>query len=351
MAGGKGTRFWPLSTEEKPKQFINLLGEETMLQMTVNRLLPLIPIERIFIVTGSRYIHYVKEQLPNLPEKNIIVEPEGRNTAPCIALSAFYIDKIYKDAEIAVLPSDHLIKDEKEYRDILKAGYDFVRENKDSIVTIGIKPDRPETGYGYIKVSTDEKKLEADNIDIYAVNRFVEKPNKEKAKIYLKEGNYLWNAGMFIWKTSTILKHTKDFLPSTYNVLEEIAAASDEGYKDTLNEKYPLAESISVDFGIMEKAEDIYVIPGSFGWDDIGSWKAVERYRQKDENDNICVGGKVINIDGRNNIAVSNGKPIIIAGINDAFVIESDEAIVITNKENIGNISSIRSSLIGGYCK
>lgn len=345
MAGGKGTRFWPLSTEEKPKQFINLLGEETMLQMTVNRLLPLIPIERIFIVTGNRYINYVKEQLKDLPDRNIIVEPEGRNTAPCIALSAFYIDKIYKDAEIAVLPSDHLIKNEEEYRHILKAGYDFVKENKDSIVTIGIKPDRPETGYGYIKVSADKEKLEDDNQDIYEVNRFVEKPNKENAKKYMKEGNYLWNAGMFIWKTSTILKHTKDFLPSIYDVLEEIAVASDEEYEEVLKEKYPLVESISVDFGIMEKAENIYVIPGNFGWDDIGSWKAVERYRQKDENDNICV-GNIVSIESRNNIVMGNGKPIVLVGMKDAFVIESDDVIMVVDRDNIENIKNVRKIIV-----
>lgn len=340
MAGGKGTRFWPLSTEEKPKQFLKLLGKDTMIQMTVKRLDGLIPLDRIFIVTGESYVHYIKEQLPNLPERNIIIEPEGRNTAPCIALSAFYIDKIYKDATLAVLPADHLIINEEKFRETVNSGYEFIEKNEDSIVTIGIKPDRPETGYGYIELK-EKKKLNSKDINIRKVNKFVEKPDEEKAKKYLECGNYLWNAGMFIWKTSTILKYTKDLLSDTYNVLEEIAATNDKDYDLVLKEKYPLAESISVDFGIMEKAENIYVIPSDFGWDDIGSWSAVERYREKDENDNICV-GNITNIDSNNNIVCGDGKPIILYGMNNSCVIESNDVVLVVNKDEIDNIKEIR---------
>lgn len=207
MAGGKGERFWPLSTDDKPKQFLNLLGNDTMIQMTVKRLEGLIPIERIFVVTAERYVGLVKEQLPNLPEENIIVEPVGRNTAPCIALSAFYINKKIENATIAVLPSDHLIKDEEKFREVLKCGYDFVNKNQDAIVTLGMKPDRPETGYGYIKRMHEVEII--NNNTVNKVECFVEKPNKETAEKYLKEGTYLWNGGMFIWKASTISKCTE----------------------------------------------------------------------------------------------------------------------------------------------
>lgn len=353
MAGGKGTRFWPLSTEKKPKQFLNLLGDKTMIQMTVNRIKDLIPIDRIFVVTGKMYVDLVKDQLKELPEENIIVEPVGKNTAPCIALSAYYINKRIKDATIAVLPSDHMIIDEKKFREILNGANEFVNKNKDAIVTIGMKPDRAETGYGYIKLQAGSGKLEVegqslegDVTKIYKVENFVEKPDIDTAKKYLQDGSYLWNGGMFIWKAITILKLTKQYLKNTFNVISEIAAADEKDYESVLKEKYENVDSISVDYGIMEKADNIYVVPGDFGWDDVGTWNAVLRYRKKDINNNIYIGGKVINIDGKNNIAVSNGKPIIISGINDAFVVESDEAIVITNRENLDNLKSMRSSIV-----
>lgn len=362
MAGGKGTRFWPLSTEKKPKQFLNLLGKDTMIQMTVNRIKDLIPMNRIFVVTSKEYVELVKEQLPELPVDNIIVEPMGKNTAPCIALSAFYINKRVQDATIAVLPSDHLILDDKKFRETLAIADKFVDKNNDAIVTIGMKPDRAETGYGYIKLKIDNgqwivreqlnnKKQENESNrqiskndiqSIYKVEKFVEKPDKETAEKYLKDGNYLWNGGMFIWKAITILKLTKMYLKNTFNVLSEVAAAVDEEYEAVLQKNYENVDSISVDYGIMEKADNIYVIPGDFGWDDVGTWNAVLRYRKKDCNDNIFMGDKIINIDGKNNIAVSNGKPIIIAGINDAFVVESDEAIVVTRKESIGDVKGLK---------
>ena len=191
MAGGKGTRFWPLSTEEKPKQFLNLLGRETMIQMTVNRVKPIIPIERIFVCTVSSYVELVKEQLPELPEENIIVEPEGRNTAPCIALSSMIINRKYNDAAIAVLPSDHLIKNEEKFRNIILDCNEFLDINETALITIGMKLNRPETGYGYIRY--DEKSFELKEDEFIKVDKFVEKPDLEMAENYLKEGNYLWN--------------------------------------------------------------------------------------------------------------------------------------------------------------
>lgn len=339
MAGGKGERFWPLSTDEKPKQFLKLLGEETMIQMSVNRLLHLVPVERIFVVTDKRYVALVKDQLPNLPARNIIPEPVGRNTAPCIGLSAFIIQRFYENASIIVLPSDHLIVDEDKFRETIDMGYKFIEENKDAIVTIGMKPNRPETGYGYIKI--DSVTSTPKNYKIHRVERFVEKPDLGRAKKYINEGNYFWNSGMFIWKCSTILKLTEKHLKKTYGVLSEIAATSEEDFEVSLNEKYPEVESVSVDYALMEKAENIYVIPSDFGWDDIGSWQAVERYRLKDSNNNICV-GRTQNIDSNNNIIFSSDKRIVVIGMDNVFVVESDEAIYIGKKEKLSKIKDIK---------
>lgn len=220
MAGGKGTRFWPLSTEEKPKQFLNLIGNKTMIQMTIDRIKPIIPIDRIFVCTSEKYINLVKEQLPELPEKNIIVEPEGRNTAPCIALSALVIKRYYENATMVVLPSDHLISNEDRFRDILLDGEEYLKENGNSILTLGMTPNRPEIGYGYIKF-TEDKSL-VNNSEVIKVEKFVEKPNKEKAEEYLKAGSYLWNGGMFLWNIDNIISRVKEHIPNTYEALKEI---------------------------------------------------------------------------------------------------------------------------------
>jgi len=343
MAGGKGSRFWPLSTEEKPKQFLNLTGEDTMIQMSVKRLEKLIPIERIFIVTGTRYFDLVMEQLPNLPRRNIIMEPVGKNTAPCIALSAFHINKIYDNATIAVLPSDHLIQDEESFLEVLNSADEFVDENKEAIVTIGMKPDRPEIGYGYINYK--HMSCTKNGCEIRHVEKFVEKPDLNTAKEYLKDGKYLWNGGMFIWKAANVLRLTKKHLTNTFEVLSEIAAASEEDYSRVLNEKYNDVDNISVDFGIMEKVKEIYVIPSDFGWDDVGSWESVERYREKDCNNNVCM-GNVRNFDGSNNIIISNGKPIVIAGLQDIFVVENDDMIFVGNKDEIEHIKELKSKIV-----
>ncbi|MCB2298269.1 mannose-1-phosphate guanylyltransferase [Clostridium tagluense] len=342
MAGGKGTRFWPLSTAEKPKQFLKLISEDTMIQMSVKRLQKLIPIERIFIVTGKRYMDIVREQLPNLPNRNIIIEPIGKNTAPCIALSAFHINKIYGDATIAVLPSDHLITDEKKFLEVLNSAHEFVGKNKEAIVTIGVKPNRPETGYGYINYSHINCLI--NGYEVRSVKKFVEKPDLHKAKEYLKDGNYLWNGGMFIWKVANILRLTSQYLKNTFEVLSEIVATCEEDYQRVLEEKYNNIDSISVDFGIMEKAKDIYVILGEFGWDDVGNWEAAQRYMMKDCNDNVCM-GNVKKFDCSNNVIISNGKPIVISGLEGIFVVESDDMIFVGKKDGMESIRDIKMKI------
>lgn len=340
MAGGKGTRFWPLSTEEKPKQFLNLIGDKTMIQMTVDRIKPVIPIERIFICTGEKYVDLVKGQLPELPERNIIVEPEGRNTAPCIALSAFIIKRYYKDAAMAVLPSDHLIKDENEFRNIVLSADEFIKNNDEAIITLGMKPTRAETGYGYIKYS-NEKQV-TNNHDFIRVEAFVEKPDKEKAEVYINEGNYLWNGGMFLWSVGNILNNIKKYSPNTYEALHLLDIAKEEQIQEIINNNYKNTESISIDYSVLEKSKDIYVVPSDFGWDDIGTWKALERYKKKDKDDNIIEGNARV-IDSNSNIAMNNGKRIVMIGIEDVMTLETDDCIFIVNKDYMDNLRDYKN--------
>ncbi|WP_122639138.1 mannose-1-phosphate guanylyltransferase [Romboutsia sp. Marseille-P6047] len=339
MAGGKGTRFWPLSTEEKPKQFLNLIGEETMIQMTVNRIKPIIPVERIFISTGEMYVDLVKEQLPEIPERNIIVEPQGRNTAPCIALSAFVINRYYNDATMVVLPSDHLIGDENEFRKVVTSADEFVNKNYESIITLGMKPTRAETGYGYIRYSNNETKV--NDHKVIKVDAFVEKPNKEKAEMYLNEGNYLWNGGMFLWSINNVLDQIKKYSPNTYNALEEVETTSEEKLQETINKNYKDTEAISIDYAVLEKSKDIYVIPSSFGWDDVGSWEALDRYRDKDEAGNVLV-GDTKTVEGENNLVISSSQSVVVEGLSDIYVIEHDGKILIGKKSNVANIKELK---------
>ncbi|SQC08303.1 mannose-1-phosphate guanylyltransferase [Clostridium perfringens] len=343
MAGGKGTRFWPLSTEKKPKQFLNLIGDKTMIQMTVDRIRPIIPIERIFVCTGDSYVDLVKSQLPDIPEKNIIVEPEGRNTAPCIALSAMIIKKYYNDATMVVLPSDHLIKDEDSFRNILLDGEKYLKENDKAILTLGMTPNRPETGYGYIKFSKDKTYI--NNNEVIKVDKFVEKPNLEKALDYLADGSYLWNGGMFIWTVNNILDQIKEFIPKTYNALKNIEQINVNELQGYINENYGKTDSISVDYAILEKSNEIYVIPSDFGWDDVGSWEALDRYREKDDNGNIFI-GNINSIDSNNNLIISKNHNVIIHGLNDIYIIENDGNIIVGKKEEVSQIKSLKECLV-----
>lgn len=340
MAGGKGTRFWPLSTEEKPKQFLNLIGDKTMIQMTVDRIKPIIPIERIFICTGEMYVELVKEQLPELPEKNIIVEPEGRNTAPCITLSALVINRYYNDSTMVVLPSDHLINNKDEFRKVILESEDFIVKNNNAILTLGMEPSRAETGYGYIKCSKIKDKI--NDCEVIKVEKFVEKPNKDLAEVYVANGNYLWNGGMFIWKANNILNEISKYSPNTFEALHKIQYAEEEDLQALINEKYGKTESISIDYAVLEKSKDIYVIPSNFGWDDIGSWEAIERYTEKDELGNVVI-GEAKAIEGENNLLVSSNHKVIVEGLSGIYVIENDGKILIGHKSNILNVKNLKN--------
>ncbi len=337
MAGGKGTRFWPQSTEEKPKQFLKLVGTKTMLQMTCSRVEKIIPIEKIFVVTSSKYIDLVKNQLPQLPKKNIIIEPEGRNTAPCILLSALYIKQIYKNANIAVLPSDHTIGNEKKFVKTLEKANEFVKENKDAIVTIGIEPTRPETEYGYIKYLEDSE----DSKNAIKVEQFVEKPTIKKAKQYLESGNYLWNAGMFIFNVDAMISELQKNYKVGYENLAKLSKINTEEYRKKLQTSYKKCEPISIDYAVMEKSKNIYVIPANFGWDDVGTWNSLERYIKKDENENIAKGNVEFS-NAKNCIVYGEQKRIVLIDVENLFVTEGEDTIIVTNKNNMDKIKEFK---------
>lgn len=336
MAGGKGTRFWPLSTEDRPKQFLSLIDEETMIQKTVNRIIPIIPLERIFICTAKKYINLIKEQLPSLPDRNIIVEPEGKNTAPCIALSALVLKKYYDNATMVVLPSDHLIRDEDEFRNILVKSNEFLENHKQGLMTLGMSPNRAETGYGYIKYEKEITK------NINKVEAFVEKPNKEKAEEYIKSGEYLWNGGMFLWKVDTILKEIKKYIPNTYEALSHIKDIEEKMLQKYIDENYCKVDEISIDYAVLEKSNDIYVYKSDIGWDDIGTWAAIERYRKRDENNNIY-STDTINIEGKNNLVIGNdNKKVVMIGVENIATIVSDDKIYVISKELLENVRGLK---------
>jgi len=340
MAGGRGERFWPKSRKSSPKQFLSLTDDgKTMIQLTVERILPLVAMEDIFIVTNRDYKDLVREQLPNLPEENILCEPAGRNTAPCIGLGAVQMEKRYGDAVMFVLPSDHLIKYNSIFLNALSDAAE-IAEQGESLVTLGITPNYPEMGYGYIRFDPEKTLGRA-----FRVERFVEKPDLETAKNYLAAEQYLWNSGMFIWKVSAILKALETYLPETCAGLRKIQAAiGTEGEQEVLEREFSALRSESIDYGVMEKAKDIYTLSGSFGWDDVGSWLAVERLRKSNEFGNV-VSGNAVTVDTKNCI-VQGGKRLIAAvGLEDVIVVDSDDAILICEKDSAGEIKKVLENL------
>ena len=340
MAGGRGERFWPKSRKNLPKQFLSLTDDgKTMIQLTVERILPLVKLEDIFIAMNKTYRELVLEQIPGLPEENILCEPIGRNTAPCIGLGAIHIAQKYDDAIMFVLPSDHLIKFTNMFLKTLETGAD-VAENNTNLVTIGITPDYPETGYGYIKF--DPRRTEGQ---AYAVERFVEKPSLEVAKEYLSTEEYLWNSGMFIWKVSSILKNMQKFMPDTYESLIKIKEAIGTPQQDSILEKeFYNMQSQSIDYGIMEKADNIYILPGTFGWDDVGSWLAVERIKKTNEFGN-AVAGNIITVNTHNCIIQGDKKLIAIVGMEDTIVVDTKDATLICAKDSAGDIKKVTENL------
>ena len=340
MAGGRGERFWPKSRKNLPKQFLSLTDDgKTMIQLTVERILPLVKMEDIYISTNRDYKELVRQQLPEIPEENILCEPVGRNTAPCIGLGAVHMRKKYEDAVMYVLPSDHLIKYTSIFLSTLTDSGE-VAEQGENLVTLGITPDCPETGYGYIKFLPNQMLGRA-----FEVDRFVEKPDLETAKEYVASEQYLWNSGMFIWKVSTILKNLETYLPETYEGLNRIAdAIGTEEEELVLEKEFSAFQSESIDYGIMEKAKNIYILSGSFGWDDVGSWLAVGRIKKSNEFGNV-INGNAVTVDTKNCIIQGGKKLIATVGIEDIIVVDTEDALLICEKDSAGNIKKVLENL------
>ena len=343
MAGGKGERFWPKSRMNMPKQFLSLTDDgKSMIQHTVERLKGLVDIQNMYIVTNEIYKDLVLEHIPDIPKENIIIEPVAKNTAPCIGLAAIHIAKKNPDSKMIILPSDHLIKFNEIFIDTLKIALDVV-EKGDNLATIGITPNYPETGYGYINFTKGESFK--DSANIYEVLRFVEKPNLEKAKEYLTSGEYLWNSGIFVWKASTILKNFKEYLPEIYEGLQKIGESINTGkYEEVLKKEFPNLPSESIDYGIMEKAKNIYVIPGNFGWDDVGSWLSLERINKTNQDGNVIT-GNVISIKTKNTIIQGSDKLIATIGLEDIVIVDTDDVTLICHKNNTQEVKEIINNL------
>lgn len=338
MAGGVGSRFWPSSTNERPKQFLDILGVgKSLIRMTFERALRLVPANCVFIVTNAKYKSLVMEHLPELPQENILCEPSMNNTAPCIAYTALRINSIDPDAVFAVLPSDHVILKEDEYIHKLSQAFEFAYKNA-AIVTLGIQPTRPDTGYGYINFQKNSK----DCNQIYKVISFREKPDNVTAQAYLDSGDYLWNAGMFVWSVSTILDSYKINAPQILEVLMQrptlYGTADEQAYIDTV---YPETQKISVDYAILEKADNVFTIPAEIGWSDLGTWNSLHAYLSED-NDKVAVGQNIHLIDSKDVIVVSNNrKQVVIKGLENYIVVDEENALLIYPKSDEQEIKGV----------
>ncbi|QTE67069.1 mannose-1-phosphate guanylyltransferase [Clostridiales bacterium] len=338
MAGGRGERFWPKSRKNTPKQFLCLTNSDrTMIQSTVDRILPMVQIEDIYIVTNRAYKGLVQEQLPELPEENILCEPVAKNTAPCIGWGAAAIRKKYGDAMMLVLPSDHLILQPHIFRNVLKSAIS-VAEETSALVTLGIAPTVPDTGYGYIQYDTEGSGVFHG---VFRVKCFVEKPDMETAKKYLASGEYLWNSGMFIWKASTVLREMETFLPDNYALLTKIEEAiGTEQEEAVLEDCFSRMEPISIDYGVMERAKEVYVLPASFGWDDVGSWLAVGRINPSNDMGNV-IKGDVVTVDSTRCIVQGGDKTIAMVGLEDTIIVDTKDALLVCAKDSAGEIRKV----------
>ena len=345
LAGGRGTRFWPLSRKRRAKQLLALDGKQTMIQQTVARLLPLAPPKSFWIITNGDLQAAIARQVPRLSKKQIIAEPVGRNTAPAIGLAAFLLLRHDPDAVIGLFPSDHVIENEKRYRDVIAHGIQIAAAG-DNIVVLGIRPNRPETGYGYIE-SGSPLEMEA-----LRVRRFTEKPDAGRAAEFLKAGNYFWNSGMFLWRARTLADAIKEHLPNTAPRLEEIAAAFGTAkFEGAFRKLYPKCETISIDYAVVEprsargeQASNIYCIPADFGWNDLGSWTALHEHhtaKSRPADGNLISGDGSYTLNAQGNYIYAPGKFVAAVGVDNLVVVETNDALLITTRERSQDVGRV----------
>jgi mannose-1-phosphate guanylyltransferase len=345
MAGGVGSRFWPRSREKSPKQLLEIIGRGTMIQNTVHRLEQIVDPRDILIVTNRVQKPLIIKQLPHFPDENILAEPMGRNTAPCIGLAAMAIRRHDPRAVMVVSPADHLIQDVEEFTRVMHVAIDTA-DSSESLLTIGIHPTHPETGYGYIQTFLED----GDHNPYFSrgvlrVKTFAEKPNLQTAERFLASGDFLWNSGMFVWRVDVILRQIELLLPELYAELTKIdRAMGTPQHQAVLEMAYGLMRGISIDYGVMEKAGAVYVIPGKFGWSDIGSWDEVYRVSGKDDNGN-CITGKVIQKDTSTSLVFSPGKLVATIGVSDLIIINTDDALLICKRGRSQDVKEISDYL------
>lgn len=329
LAGGAGSRFWPISSEELPKQFLDILGcGRTLIQLTLERFNGLIPKENVWVVTAEKYREIVMEQLPEIPSGNILCEPCRRNTAPCICYVSWKIKKFNTKANIVVSPSDHLVVDIQAFQSAIDDSLSFAAET-DAVVTLGLKPTRPETGYGYIKADLTYSSSRKHNI--FRVDEFKEKPTLEVAKEYIQSPNYLWNSGIFIWNVNTIINAFRVYEPEVSSIFEGLMPYyGTDKEQNKIDESYPQCKNISVDYAILEKAEEIFVFPASFSWSDLGTWNSLREQSDMDKYGNVCIGDNIKLYDTYNTIVhTCNKKEVIVEGLDGYVVAEKEGKLLV----------------------
>lgn len=329
MAGGIGSRFWPMSTTQKPKQFIDILGcGRTFIQLTFDRFKDVVPPQNVWVVTSVNYADVVRQQLPDIPDNNLLLEPCRRNTAPCIAYVAWRIKAIDKKANLIVTPSDHIIINEQHFREVIKNALDFT-SNSDAIVTLGMKPDRPETGYGYILADMTTPSLK--NSNVYRVDSFKEKPDLKTAMQYIQQDDYFWNSGIFIWNVNTIVNAMRIYAPEINGIFEPLLPIyGTDKEQEVIDKEFPKCPNISVDYAILEKANEIFVYPADFGWSDVGTWGALMTMSDKDDNGNVLVGENINLYETQNCIIHTMGeKKVVVQGMDNCIIAENDNTLLI----------------------
>jgi mannose-1-phosphate guanylyltransferase len=338
MAGGRGTRFWPRSRKRRPKQLLPILGEKSILEQTVERILPLCGWERLVVVAEVEQAPLIKKVLPKLPDDQLLIEPLGKNTAPCIGLAALFLAEGDPEAAMVVLPADHHITDVRDFQNTLRAAVQAAQEGE-RLITLGIPPTFPETGYGYIEKG--DPVSEIGSRTVWAVKAFHEKPDRKKAESMLSSGRFYWNSGMFIWTTATILNQLARFTPALYQELLELKKRRHRpGWKKALKEAYERMENISIDYAVMEKADNVLMLKGDFGWNDVGTWEAVYQLKEKNEAGNSFQ-GPVIALDSRGCLVYSPHKLVALLGVENLVVVETADALLVCPRERSQEVKKI----------
>ena len=335
LAGGAGTRLWPRSRTLLPKQLLALSGDQTMVQATVKRILPIIPVEHIFVATNRQYGPLIKKQVPDMPRQNILEEPSGKNTAPCIGMGALHMRRLNPNAVMASLHADHFIADEEGFRQALLAAEQVAREGY--LVTLGITPNRPETGYGYVQRGTAIGQF--NNHAVYEVARFLEKPNLPTAEKFVASGEYYWNSGIFIWQISTLLDAYRQYMPEFYPHLEQMEQAVAAG--QPIDAIWQNIQPQSIDVGIMERAKKVAVVPVNIGWNDVGSWAAIYEINPADENKNVILQAEHVGVDTRSTLIQGNGRLVATIGLDNIVIVDTDDALLVCAKDKVQDIKKI----------